>query len=116
MCTDGLRKVGLYEERFKRIAPEIHIVYPDEDYQRLVTLGICNAKNEKRFENREKFSDHPYNLFLSVCQHMEKDKSVDGIVGGCTDISNVFYITGGGKFKYIDSLEVLADTIITESK
>lgn len=115
MCTDGLRNVGLYEKRFKKIAPEIHIVYPVEDYQRQVTLGICNAKKSKRFEDVANNQEHPYNCFARVCRHLTRDKNVDGIVAGCTDISNVFNLSGG-KIAYIDSLEVLANKIVSEVK
>ena len=113
MCTDGLRRVGLYEKRFEKTAPDIQLIYPEKEYQKLVTLGICNAKNAKRFENLNVCKEHPYNYFSAVCQHLEKDKSVDAIVAGCTDISNVFSFAGGGKTEYIDSLEVLANKIVS---
>ena len=40
MCSDGLRKVGLYEKRFELISSGIELVNPDEEYQKQVTLGI----------------------------------------------------------------------------
>ena len=110
MCSDGLRKVGLYERRFKIIAPEIELVYPDEESQKLVTLGICNAKNRIRFD--EESLEHPKKLFCEVCNHLESSYGVDCIVAGCTDIRNVFNYLGGA---YVDSLEVLADAIIYEN-
>lgn len=113
LCTDGLKKVGLYEKRFNRIAPEIEIVFPDDGYQQLVTTGICNAKNSVRFKNPEFEPFHPHNCFGKVCQHLYEDKKVDCIVGGCTDISNVF-TPSYTDFLYIDSLDVLADYIATE--
>ncbi len=116
MCTDGLRKVGLYEKYFKTFAPEIELVYPDDEYQKLVTLGICNAKNKIRFGDAAIVEEHPYNIILKVCKHLKSEKKVDGIIAGCTDISNVFYPKNDETFSvnYIDSLEVLADTIILE--
>lgn len=117
MCSDGLRKVGLYEKRFNTIAPEIELVYPDMKFQKLVTLGICNAKNKIRFEEVGTEEEHPYNCFLKVCHHFENTKQVDGIVAGCTDINNVFSPKWGGvNTLYIDSLEVLACKIIDETK
>ena len=41
---------------------------------------------------------------------------MDGIVAGCTDFSNVYNMSGGGKIAYIDSLEVLANKIVSEFK
>lgn len=111
MCSDGLRKVGLYEERFKIVAPDIHLAYPDEEYQKLVTLGICNSKNSIRFESAETTENHPYNCFTRVCTHLINDKKVDCIVAGCTDIRNVYWLQSG-EVSYVDSLEVLANSII----
>lgn len=115
MCSDGLRKVGLYEGRFKLIAPEIEVVYPDEDYQKLVTLGICNSKQKIRFENISETKEHPFNCFSYVCDHLDKDKHVEGVVAGCTDISNVFKPVKH-HYSYVDSLEILAENIIKELK
>ena len=113
MCSDGLRKVALYDKRFKIVAPEIELVYPNDAYQELVTKGICNAKNEIRFKERSTFEDHPYNCFLKVCHHLEKELHVDGIVAGCTDINNVFNPAGNGlDVMYLDSLEILAESIV----
>lgn len=115
MCSDGLRKVGLYERRFKEIAPDVELVYPDEEFQKLVTLGICNAKNKIRFEDKSMTNDHPYNCIQKVCNHLKVAKNVDSIVAGCTDIRNVYdkSLWGGQDLiKYIDSLEVLAESIV----
>lgn len=114
MCSDGLRKVGLYEKRFAIHAPEIEFVYPDEEYQKLVTKGICNAKSAIRFEDMATTEDHPYNCFNKVCKHLNEDKHVDCIVAGCTDICNV-YAMNERSVKYVDSLNVLADYIISHT-
>ena len=114
MCSDGLRKVGLYEKRFEIHAPGIELLYPDEEYQRLVTLGICNAKNKIRFEDPMIVEEHPYNCIMKVCDHLTEEKGVDGIVAGCTDLRNVFTypVNKNRKIRIVDSLEVLADAII----
>lgn len=114
MCSDGLRKVGLYEKRFEIQAPGIELVYPDEEHQRLVTLGICNAKNKIRFEDPMSAEEHPYNCIMKVCDHLTEEKGVDGIVIGCTDLRNVFTypVNKNRKIRIVDSLEVLADAII----
>ncbi len=111
MCSDGLRKVGLYEKRFALIAPEIEFVYPDVEYQTLVTKGICNAKSKIRFIDPASDNFHPYTCFSKVCNHLYFEKKVDCIVAGCTDICNSFDYLGIISANYIDSLQVLADYI-----
>lgn len=114
MCSDGLRKVGIYEERFARLVPNVTFVYPDREYQDIVTKGICNAKHKIRFTDSSVEPLHPNNLFTSVCSHLINDKNVDCIVGGCTDISNVFAFPFSiyEDIKYIDSLDILAEAIV----
>lgn len=113
MCTDGLRKVGLYDKRFALTAPGIELVYPGEEYQQLVTEGICHAKDKVRFADPATEPLHPANCFERVCRHLEQEKGVDTIVAGCTDICNVFGANQRNTgCRYVDSLEVLADYII----
>ena len=110
MCSDGLRKIGLYDEYFSAVNARMKLVYPSEEMQKLVTLGICNAKNTRR--NNPNSEEYPERLFLKVCGNLI-NQGVDCIVGGCTDISAVF--CPDGKFNgvlYVDSLSVLAEQII----
>lgn len=116
MCSDGLRKVGLYEKRFALYAPEIEFLYPDEEMQKMVTKGICNAKNKIRFTDPTQEKQHPYNCFFKVCEHLSKEKYVDCIVAGCTDISNVYQPNRDVAYKYVDSLQVLADYIASKNE
>jgi len=109
MCSDGLRKIGLYDQYFTAANAEMKLVYPSEGMQRLVTLGICNAKNTKR--NDPSNEEYPYVLFSKVCESLS-DQGVDCIVGGCTDINAVFCPDSWGKAEYVDSLKVLANSII----
>jgi aspartate racemase len=90
------------------------LIYPDEAFQELVTLGICNSKNKIRFEDKNSVKEHPYNCFDMVCNHLIVDKGVDCIVAGCTDIRNV-YRPQIENIGYVDSLEVLANEIIKKS-
>lgn len=113
MCTDGLRKIGIYEQYFRRANPDIQLLYPSEDMQRLVTLGICNAKNKKR--NDPSGVEYPEELYTRVCDWFI-DKNVDCIVGGCTDISAVFSPNEWKGAKYVDSLKLLADKILENHK
>jgi len=116
MCSDGLRKVGLYDERFMIIAPDIELIYPDEEYQKWVTLGICNAKNKIRFENKETELLHPYNCFQNVIDYFVKEEQVDCIIAGCTDICNVYQPVENKTYQYVDSLQVLANYIVNHDK
>lgn len=49
LASDGSVLAKVYDKYFRRHAPEIEIVYPDSDFQKIVTLAICNAKNAARF-------------------------------------------------------------------
>lgn len=111
ICGDGCRKVNLYDKAFAKCAPNVKISYPDEEYQKIVTKGICGAKAKLRFTDKTMESGHPYNCFKSVCNHL-KSQGVDVVVGGCTDICNVF---DGQKVlagEYVDSLKVMAEYVI----
>lgn len=115
MCTDGLRKEGIYDRYFAEVAPEIEVIYPSEEGQKMVTKGICNAKNKIRFLDTSN-SEHPQQCFTAVCHEFE-GMGVDGIIAGCTDISNAFLlIPKSEQWVYIDSLEVLACTIVQKFK
>lgn len=109
MCSDGLRKIGLYDKYFAATNSEMKLVYPSEDMQKFVTMGICNAKNTKRKEPNNK--EYPEKLFSRVSDILVEE-GVDCIVGGCTDISAVFSPGEWRDCAYVDSLKVLADTIL----
>ena len=114
MCSDGLRKVGIYETEIKRLNPNAIVIYPTEELQTIVTKGICNAKNTKRFLPMTD-ENNPHYCFDRVCKCFE-EQGCDTIVAGCTDIRNVFFRDSQFRLNYIDSLEVLADAIIVKSK
>lgn len=112
MCSDGLRKIGLYDRYFVTTNPQMHLVYPNDELQRLVTLGICNAKNSKR--NNPEGDEYPEKLYSRICDWFV-EQGVDCIVGGCTDISAVFSPKQLNGIKYVDSLVVLANKIVEKS-
>ena len=114
MCSDGLAKVKFYDDVFKKVYPDAEIVYPDEEHQRLVTKGICNSKNTHRYTEDDNIENPKYN-FSKVIGHL-REKNVDCIVAGCTDIRNVFYPDTSSDYAYIDSLEVLAKAILRTCK
>lgn len=109
MCSDGLRKIKLYDEYFSKENSLMKIVYPDDEMQAFVTLGICNAKNSKR--NDPESEDYPEKVYTKVCNWFI-EQNVDCIIGGCTDISSVFCPKEWKQLPYIDSLTVLANAII----
>lgn len=110
ICSDGLRKFKIYDNYLAADAEAI--IYPNDEIQKLVTMGICNAKNSKR--EQPELEDYPQKLFSKVCDNL-LDNGVDCIVGGCTDINAVFSPSNWKGIPYIDSLEVLANAIIRES-
>ena len=109
MCSDGLRKIRLYDMWFEKVNPEMHLVYPDDEMQKLVTLGICNAKNAKRDDPTGE--EYPEKLYTKVCDWF-LEQGVDCIIGGCTDISAVFSPKRWHDVLYIDSLKILANKIL----
>lgn len=113
MCSDGLRKVGLYEKYLLSKNPSSKVLYPTEELQVCVTKGICNSKNTKRFLPISD-EENPVNCFSKVCDWFIH-QGCDTIIAGCTDIRNVFYGEYAEKVWYIDSLEVLANAIIKAS-
>ena len=114
MCSDGLKKVGLYEREIRGLNPSSEVIFPTTELQTLVTKGICNSKNTNRYLPASD-SENPAHCFSLVCDWFEQ-QGCDTIVAGCTDIRNVFYKQSTASVNYIDSLEVLADAIIEKSK
>ena len=108
MCSDGLRKFKFYDIFLKKVNPEMQLIYPDDEIQKLVTRGICNAKNTKRYDPDG--DEFPEKLFCKVCDWLVK-QDVDCIVGGCTDISAVFCPGEYSDVPYVDSLTILAKAI-----
>lgn len=113
MCSDGLRKIGLYDQYFTEANAKMKLVYPSEEMQKLVTMGICNAKNTKR--NDPNNEEYPEKLFSKVCDSLV-EQGVDCIVGGCTDINAVYCPDSWREIEYVDSLNVLVDGIVARSK
>ena len=112
LCSDGCRQTNLYDKSFAEIVPNVQVIYPDEDEQKLVTKGICNAKNIQRYGD-ERNVENPANCFQSVIDKMIAQYGIDDktcVIAGCTDIRNVFRLHNS-KIPYIDSLEVLKDCI-----
>lgn len=116
MCSDGLAKVKFYDSIFSKVCPETIIVYPSEEYQVLVTRGICNAKNTERY-TAVSDTNNPAYCFAEVTKSLIRE-GVDCIIAGCTDINNVFNRPDDilNDIAYIDSLEVLADYIASKNE
>ena len=79
--------------------------------QKLVTLGICSAKNTKRYDSNG--DEYPEKLFSKVSDWL-LEQEVDCIVAGCTDINAVFFKHEWKGVSYIDSLNVLAKSIYND--
>lgn len=115
MCSDGCRKTGLYEKSFAKYTPNTMIFYPTEEEQKLVTKGICNAKNIHRYDDEDS-DENPHTIYSQLVASFRdqyKDEERLCIVGGCTDINNVFVDESDD---YIDSLETLADIIFERAE
>lgn len=104
----------MYGKTITDANPKAEVIYPDDAMQILVTKGICNSKNTKRYLPQTN-PDNPAHCFGEVCKWFE-GQGCDTIVAGCTDIRNVFYMRQTNKLNYIDSLEVLAKAIVNISE
>lgn len=119
MCSDGCRKAGLYDKSLARICSGAEIVYPDSDFQKLVTKAICNSKNNNRYLPDDA-DESPVRCLNYVCSHLS-GLNADCIVGGCTDLRAVYpeekhNFTGKENIVYVDSLETLADEIVKRNQ
>ena len=108
VASDGCLKGKVYEKYFDQICPEIKIIYPDNQYQQMVTKAICNVKNIHRFDDLTS-PENPQNLFTQVDKHL-KEQGAELNIMGCTDIRVAYY-----NEENIDSLEVLKNLIIKNS-
>lgn len=109
IASDGCLKGKVYEKYFDKICPEVKIVYPNKQYQSLVTKGICNIKNMHRFDDLNS-KQNPSLIFKQVENYLI-NKGVEKIIVGCTDIRVSYY-----NEQNIDSLEILKDLIVKETK
>lgn len=100
--TDGARKFDIYGRVFSRICPEINLVYPSVDRQRVVTEIICSVKTSDRFSGKSR------ELLNELAA-----KSECPVILGCTDLRVAYAIDDRlAPTVAIDSLETLADEIV----
>lgn len=107
LASDGCLQGKVYERYFKKYIPQAQIIYPDAEHQRMVTQGICNVKNQHRFDESCKESC-PEHLFSEVCNDLRR-QGADKIILGCTDIRVGFRDQSSD---LIDSLFVMRDLIV----
>lgn len=107
IASDGCRKGQVYEKYIERLCPDTKIIYPDKEMQHLVTKGICNIKNNHRFDDINS-KERPNYIFRQVNKYLY-EQGAQKIIIGCTDIRVDYYDE-----KTIDSLEVLKNSIINE--
>lgn len=105
-CSDGARKFDIYGAAFRRVCPDIEIIYPSEGRQKEVTKAICAVKTKCRLLDR--CPDHPWNILQSLVQAASAP-----VIFGCTDLRVAYKVDELLPPEVaIDSLEVLADAIV----
>lgn len=109
IASDGCIRAGIYERCFASLFPDAHVILPDKTMQSQITKGICNIKSTPRFLP-EGSPDNPGTIFSNVVESLY-NKGAELIIIGCTDIRVAFTCDNS-----IDSLEVLAGSIIRESQ
>lgn len=101
-CSDGARKFDIYGAVFRRVCPNVKIVYPSEPDQALVTKVICGVKT------KERFTCAPARLLQELVSRAEAPA-----VLGCTDLRVAFSKESElPENVAVDSLECLADSIV----
>ena len=109
LCSDGARKFDIYGRVFRRVCPDIKIVYPDEDRQRLVTKAICAVKTSARFGTE--VGSSPAVIIDEIVKHASAP-----VIFACTDLRVAFDSNEDlPRNVAIDSLELLADVIVSKS-
>lgn len=102
-CSDGARKFDIYGKVFKRICPEVELIYPPELDQALVTKVICGVKTRSRFDFE------PRKILMEMIERTEVP-----VILGCTDLRVAFCSQDVLPANVaVDSLEQLADAIIS---
>lgn len=109
MASDGCLIGKVYEKYLLKLCPEIEIIYPDLEFQKEVSRGICNVKNKSRFLDIL-HDDRPFNIFSKVYDHLTF-KGSECVIAGCTDIRVDFKHDN-----VYDSLEILANKIYEISR
>ncbi|MDO4571254.1 MAG: amino acid racemase [Planctomycetia bacterium] len=108
IASDGCLKGRVYEKYLSPSQLE-RMVYPDADFQKMVTAGICNVKNANRFLPTDN-ENNPQNQFEQVCRFLHS-KSAELIILGCTDIAVSFQRVEYDECPILNSLQVLCDMI-----
>lgn len=109
--SDGAKKFDIYGPVFKRFAPNCTIVYPSDSRQKEVTNVICSVKTKARFLP-ESNDAHPRAMIKGLLASAEGP-----VIFGCTDIRIAYRIDESiDKEVALDSLEVLADSIVDKFK
>lgn len=110
LCSDGTRLSKLYERENFSLQSNATIIYPDEEFQRKVTQGICNIK--RGFHRTKSINDpeRPANLYASSIYNLVK-KDVNVIIMGCTEIPLDFPNVNISQ-SCVDTIQVLTDTCI----
>lgn len=103
-CSDGARKYDIYGKVFRRVCPDVELMYPSETNQAEITKIICAVKTKARFVHE------PADMLVSLAE-----KESAPVILGCTDLRVALppndALSGN---IVIDSLECLADAIVAK--
>ena len=107
LATDGTVKSGIYQEVAKNHA--IHLVTPDEPYQRLVMEAIYGERGVKSGFTTGKCLDDLH----AAIEHLVRDKGVAVVILGCTELPLLVaqsedFPVAGKHVAIVDPTEILA--------
>ena len=110
LCSDGTRKLGLFETAAAPLGGNAEFLYPDAEFQEMVTLGICNIK--KGYHRTRPLTDpeRPAFLYAAAAANLI-EKGADAIIMGCTEVP-LDFAGHDCTVPVIDTIDVLADVCI----
>ena len=101
-CSDGARKFDIYGNVFRRVCPDVELIYPEGSRQADVTKAICKVKTAGRFQREPS----------GILKKLVAEASAP-VVLGCTDLRVAFEVDEELPSEIlVDSLECLADTVV----
>ncbi len=108
ITTDYAIDKKVFKNAFDKICPEVEIIYPDDEFQKMIAKGINNIKDYHRFEPTES-QTRPNNIFKKIQEHL-KSKGAETIITGSIDIRVDYF-----ERTNIDFAEVLKNLILKEA-
>ncbi len=111
LCSDGTIKARIFDNALEKVAPNARIIYPEIDFQRLVTEGIIGVKRGLHRNSNSEIS--PMENFQAAADKLAND-GAEVIILGCTEIP-LAWNNKWSKCQIIDTIDLLARACVKKS-